>query len=135
MKQRIHRGFSLIELMIAVAIVAILSSIAYPVYISQIQRGKRAEVRAVLLEAQQFMERQYSARDQYSANLPARLQQSPMQGSAAYSVTVTATVSAFTLTAAPVGAQASDKCKQLTLTNTGARGTNSTTSNITECWR
>ncbi len=130
-----HRGFTLIEVMIAVAIVAILASVAYPSYVSQVQRGKRAEARSTLLEAQQFMERQYAATDQYQANLPARLQRSPAQGSAAYNLTVTATVSAYTLTAVPLASQGSDKCQQLTLTHTNQRGTSSTAASASECWR
>ena len=46
-----HQGFTLIELMIVVAVVAILSSIAYPSYTEYVRRGHRAEARAGLLQA------------------------------------------------------------------------------------
>ena len=56
-KKTIHSGFSLIELMIVVAIVAILVSVAYPAYTSSILKGKRAEGRAALAELMQQQER------------------------------------------------------------------------------
>lgn len=57
MKKTIQSGFSLIELMIVVAIVAILGSVAYPAYTDSIVKGKRAEGRAALAELMQQQER------------------------------------------------------------------------------
>jgi len=61
------RGFSLIELMIVVAIIALLSSIAYPAYTGSVLKGKRAEGRAALLETMQQQERYYSQYGSYLA--------------------------------------------------------------------
>lgn len=131
-------GFSLIELLIAVALVGILAGIAYPAYTSHVQRAHRAEARAVLLEAAQYMERYYSANTSYaSASLPDRLSHSPAGSTAAdarYTLAVTADATSFTLTATPTKA---DGCGALTINQVGARGAPSPESGITveSCWR
>jgi type IV pilus assembly protein PilE len=62
-----NSGFSLIELMITVAIIGILSAIAYPSYVSYIEKGKRAECRAGLLKTMQQQERYFTQRNEYVA--------------------------------------------------------------------
>ncbi|HEY4541470.1 MAG TPA: type IV pilin protein [Noviherbaspirillum sp.] len=62
-----QRGFTLIELMVALAIVAILAAIAYPSYQESVRRAKRAEARAALLQVMQQQERYYSQRNTYLA--------------------------------------------------------------------
>lgn len=61
-----HRGFTLIEVMIVVAVVAILSAIAYPSYVSQIAKGKRAECRGGLLQSMQQQERHFTQFNTYA---------------------------------------------------------------------
>jgi type IV pilus assembly protein PilE len=60
-------GFSLIELMITVAIIGILSAVAYPSYVSYIEKGKRAECRSGLLKTMQQQERYFTQRNTYVA--------------------------------------------------------------------
>ncbi|MDO8261673.1 MAG: type IV pilin protein [Gallionella sp.] len=67
MKKLTNGGFTLIELMIVVAIVAILTSIAYPAYTSSILKGKRAEGRAALAELMQQQERYMTQNNTYFA--------------------------------------------------------------------
>ncbi|MES2878896.1 MAG: type IV pilin protein [Pseudomonadota bacterium] len=65
MTKQCTRGFTLIELMIVVAIVALLASVAYPAYTSAILKGKRAEGRAALTELMQQQERYMTQRNTY----------------------------------------------------------------------
>jgi type IV pilus assembly protein PilE len=80
-------GFTLIELMVTVAIVGILAAIAYPSYTESVRKGRRAEALKTLIDAEQFMRRFYSTRDTYSgATLPTSLTTSPGTGTSAYTV-------------------------------------------------
>ncbi|GAA6120140.1 type IV pilin protein [Acidovorax sp. FG27] len=138
-------GFTLIEVMIVVAIVAILSAVAFPSYQEYIRRGHRAEARATLLQGAQWLERVATAQGTYpltSANVfPASLQSTP---SARYTITLTSPTGGvaadngrtYTLTAAPAGPQTGDRCGDFTLTEAGIRGAaGSTTSALaSECW-
>lgn len=136
---RTSRGFTLIEAMIVVAIIGILGAIAYPSYTAYVQRGARAEARTALLEAQQFMERYYSANNRYSVTsggtdsptLPARLISIPVSAPR-YTMTVAVTSNSYTLTATPQGSMTADTCGALTITNTGARGA---AGDVTVCWK
>jgi type IV pilus assembly protein PilE len=130
----------LIEVMIVVAIVAILAAIALPSYQSSIQRGERAAARAALLEAQQFMERYYATNNTFvGAVLPARFASIPAE-SPKYTLRVVVTAGppqTFLLTGAPINTPI--KCGSLTLTNTGVKGVSvpasPTPADIAECWR
>ncbi|MDE2414413.1 MAG: type IV pilin protein [Comamonadaceae bacterium] len=136
-----QRGFTLIELMIVVAVVGILSAIAYPSYAEYIRRGHRADARAGLLQAAQWMERAATATGTYPTALPTNLTWSG-DTSKRYDIGFLAgnTNAAYTLTATPrnPGPQAGDKCGTYTLSNTGLRGANGKTAGQTgydtDCW-
>jgi type IV pilus assembly protein PilE len=66
-----HKGFSLIELMVTVAIIAILASIAYPAYQDQVRKTRRADGKAKLMEVMQAQERNYTLNHTYVADLTA----------------------------------------------------------------
>lgn len=130
------RGFTLIELMVVIAILGILVSIAVPSYRESVRKSSRGQAKADLAEAAQAMERYYTVNNTYvGANLATLgLAQSPKQGTARYTLSFAGAVTAstFTLRAQPLAGQAQDKCGTLTLSNTGQK--TPTTAALAECW-
>ena len=127
------RGFTIIELLVAFVIIGILGAIALPAYFSQARKGYRTEVKAIMMETAQYMERYYTTNRTYvgASPLSAVSPKGASSTSKKYDVTfsVTPTASAYTLQAAPVNSQASDSCGTMTLSNTGAQ-----TAAPTNCW-
>jgi type IV pilus assembly protein PilE len=127
MKQQ--RGFTLVELMATVAIVAILAAIAMPSYREHVNKTRRAEAASALLDASQALERYYSANGTYLATkktgttLPANIFPAtvPATGSKYYDVAISATPTdnAFALQASRVNAMLGDKCGDFQIDQTG----------------
>lgn len=137
MKLKKHNGFTLIEVMIVVAIVGILAAIAYPSYQEQVRKSRRADCAGELTLLANAMERFFTLNGSYPAtvaamNFPANC---PIDGGTpSYTFSIPArTATTFTVQASPTGPQAGDKCGDLTLTHTGQQGV-STGLALTECW-
>ncbi len=144
-----ERGYTLLELMVAVAIVAVLVAIAYPSYRDQIRKSRRADAESVLLQAAQWMERLYTTSNCYdnpcgsgtAPTLSSTVAASPSGCSGSgcyYNITVAAIgQNNFTLNATPATTdQANDRCKTLIVDNTGAKSVSSTaTLPASDCWR
>lgn len=123
------KGFSLIELMVVVSIVAILAAIAIPSYSSNIEKGRRADGKTALAEAVGLQERQYSLTNHYSNDISILGGAISREGFYSLSVAYTSTTGScntdkdcYTLTATAIGAQASDlSCAVLTVNNLGQK--------------
>jgi type IV pilus assembly protein PilE len=137
-----EKGFTLVEMMIVVAIVGILGAIAYPAYTKQVMRSKRSDAQTVLLEAAQAMQRLYVARNSFVDSDEATkllegagLDKAPKgveSDRKTYSVSVVVQNGrTFLLTAEPE--HSDDDCGNLTLDNRGAKG--ATAGETADCWK
>ena len=135
------KGFTLIELMIVVGIVAILVAIAYPMYGDAVRKGKRGQAKADLVELMQRAERFRTVNGTYAAfwatvtTDPYVSSPKPGEGSEAYQIAPSdATETTITLTATPQAGQTADtRCMSLTLTAAGSKGVTGT-GTVADCW-
>lgn len=135
---RIHmqkqRGFTLIELMIAVAVVGILTAIAYPSYVKYVQKSYRSEGLAMLADATARMERYYAQNNTYLTTLAGIgiTNTTSPTGKYLLSLNGAATATTYAFQVVPQGSQATDSCGTLGVNQAGER-TSST--NATDCWK
>jgi len=131
-------GFTLIELMIVVAVIGILSAFAIPNYREYIKRGYRSEARAGLLQAAQWLERAATATGKYPTDTEFNKTPLVKVASDTYTISVSRTDTTYTLSAAPKNAQTGDRCGTFTLGHDGLRGANgkkaSETGYDSSCW-
>jgi len=150
-------GFSLMEVMIVIVLMAVLAAVAIPNYQDYVLRSKRAAARQVLMEAAQYLERNYTTAGCYdyadqksclaasgtSTMQPSTLLRAPSDGRASYLVDWVLASGSYTLSAIPCGNAGTcpagsevifkdPACGTLTLTHTGLRGASG---NITTCWQ
>ncbi|AKV04921.1 MULTISPECIES: type IV pilin protein [Pseudomonas] len=129
--RRSNRGFTLIEIMIVIAIIGIVITIGYPSLTEYVKKGRRAEVAGLLSEQAQILERFYSKSNVYTGATGLST------GNDYYTITPTLTDQTFLLTATrKAGSMATDKCGDFTITNTGVRSMVGAKTGLTtkDCW-
>lgn len=134
-----YKGFSIIELMIVVAIIAIIAGVAYPSYRASVLKTNRADAQADLMMLAQWMERKYLQQD-YSylddgATPTLPQDRTPVSGTKVYDLALdSVSKNAFVLIATPVGGQTDDKCGTLELDNAGTKTAEKGGTSVTNCW-
>ena len=123
------KGFTLLELMIGLAVIAILSTIAYPLYTSYVRKGHRTAAQTSLME---LAARQASWRITHTSygDMSYIIGLSPSiadPSSRYYSFSVTATATTFSLSAIPQGGQSTDDCGSLSMSQ-------NLSGSPSECW-
>jgi type IV pilus assembly protein PilE len=140
------RGFTLIEVIIVTVIIGLLAAIAIPQYSEYIARSRRADAQAFLLEVVSRQQHYLVNRRMYGTSITAAIADGglamtiPQRVADFYDVTVVTVnnpaapappMPTFTLSAAPRGAQSSDRCGTLQVDQTGER---STSTGAAGCW-
>jgi type IV pilus assembly protein PilE len=132
-------GLTLVELMVVVAVMAVIASIAYPLYTNQVQKTRRADAKIALQNIALAQERYFTINGEYAGTLSSLQVSADIQGGASdegyYTISLARSGTdneQFTATAnaSSSGAQASDGgCAQFTINQQGVKGATSA-----NCW-
>ncbi len=153
-----NEGFTLLELMIVVAIIGIIAAVAFPSYRESVAKGNRSDAIAALIAFQGAMERHYTETNSYCDAAQSSGSNScgdsstkdtgkpdifsdvvPIDGGDAYyNLTISAvTANSYTLTATRTGSMSNDRCGDFSITNIGVKSIANQESGVTasDCWR
>ena len=141
------RGFTLLELMIAMVVIAIVAAVAIPSYGDYVRRAARSDAQLALLDAAQHLERIYTECNSYVLRdastdppcttafsaLPAALTRAPKEGRQRYTIVIQALAAqAYTLRAVPLE---SDACGSFQVLSNGVKTVVGASVPVEECWR
>ena len=134
---RAVRGLTLIEIMVVVALVGILASIALTSYQSQTRKTRRYAAQSCLMEYAQYMERYYTTANNPMSYVGAVLPEAACKTNLAsyYTFSLTRASQAFSVQAVASGAQTGDTdCRTLALNQAAQQSSSSATASTTGCW-
>lgn len=126
-------GFSLLELLIALACIGVLASMAWPSYQGVLLRSQRAQARTALLQAAHWLERAASANGSYPGVSEVSKSVLQIEG-LRYQLSLVSTPHSYTLSAIPWGTQAADPCGTLTVNHLGDRSVQGASQSAYLCW-
>jgi type IV pilus assembly protein PilE len=125
-------GFTLIELVVVMLIVAIIAAVAIPNYSDYVRRGHRSSVQAYISDLASRQAQFFLDRRLYADNVGALNLLTPPEIATRYVIAIVANVgppATFTVTATPTGPQTGDRCGALTIDQAGNKG-----AGATRCW-
>ena len=122
-------GFTLMEVITAAAIIAIVAALAIPTFTQQVRKARRSDAICSMMATAQYLERCFTRYNVYDSDLCADPSGTSAEGY--YDIRVERTAATFTVTATPRGDQASDGCGTMTIDELGNR---TPTGDGNHCW-
>lgn len=145
-----QKGFTLIELMIVVAIIGIIASIGYPRYTESVSKSRRGNAQAEMLSLSSALERYYTQNNHYSNAAAAgadtgapdpTIYSIEAEVTPFYTITISETdggvadttaAQSYEISAVPAGVMTGDRCGTMTLNSAGVK---TAAAGQTDCWR